>query len=707
MSNTYQSLRQFFINPTYANLPDSLDVLNPNTVITSILDKQSNILRFEGQHPFHIENSAGLSNLLGSKSGVIMNRLIAKLFEDDTAFATTGMFGENFGLITIKNWQNYNLADYELFIFDEDGFKISTFKNTVWYVINGTLFILCRSCLKYSEDVFAENVNVVLLKKVNRKDPIVSCLLNWTEAEAPEDFLYAVGETHMEVLPESVVCDYSGLKSAKEENINWHNYSEEYYGLMLYISGYSVLSSDPGFEGFSEAQIASINSQLSEKVKFCITLDKSLYTVSKVGESIVFAFNDGIDTVEDLGISYDVIVPGYEGDVLNVRLRRLEVDSKFYALNEATYVGTEFSYTWVNNDVMNLQVSKSSSISLESIQKSIIGEQLAPSYIPLHTMLPTSVTDPEDEHIYTRFVRAEDVLVWVDGVKLVPNVNYTINDGTVGADYPANCIIFKSSLEPGVATNFPAVSENCVEHTIKVMAVPPTCGRNFYYGHNLSDAGIEVFKTGSGDIYPIISYADSSRGVDIKALSCLGRDTLLSFNAGRYVPSRSAVDSVVLNQNSLFNLKSIHEVEIRSYFDDNSDVDAIFDTFEMYDPFIDTVLNNLGVAKNAYVAGFCTAKAIEPLTEEESEDYRLSSDFIVGMDENSPIELWLRYNSLLKYKTDGFSETIRRVPDKQTYFSGDTDLSQQGYNGNITVKGFGTAGLLEDTATTDGPDIVE
>lgn len=751
----YQSKRQFYFNPTFAGLSGlSVEqVYNPNTVITSVLKDQQNIIRFENQVPFFIKNSDMLNTLLGSKSGIILNDLIFKLFKRDTRneiLMETAGYGDYFALVTIKNYPNFNLSDYEMLVFDEDGFLISNFESAAPYVVNGTLYIVLRNCSKYVTDTDgttkkADKVNVVFLKRINRKDEVLMALTNWNNAGGNSQHSTLTDDIATTHLEDKYYVNFANISNDPNTNILWKNYSTEYYGLMMYIAKFNLPDDIKGY--LKPDQQVNAQSDIDFNLKNNIIIPENKYSVSREGESIVFSTNNA--SIESLDITFicnsvykDASYPPNDNldwtsdNRLKVKLTAVN-GYKMYAYNKATCKMAEFSYYYNGEDNgFCVSFADSTNVNREAILNAFMpildndNTKLlgyAPAYIPLVNIMP-SLINIDDEYIYTKLMKPEEILIWIDGVKLTPYEDYNINYTNVGKDFPLGSIVFRNEeisdssaygTTDFIARDFPAVdTEEVTKHNIRILSVPPYCGRNFYFGPHIEDDVIVDTElsdyagtVGVRDSYFPVVKMDSHAvsGYDLErdgmTVSCLNRNSILTFNAGRYVQSINTSDSTILDNTIHQDLKTYKQVEIRSYFDDdlnaglNSFVD---DTTETFKPLIENVLSILSVTKDSYISKFCEENGINAIDASTAEKIGLSSSWIAdSLHPMSLIELWLKRNALLKYRVDMYSGDNRRVTERQTRFSASDDLSIQGYLGNIRVLGNGTYGLADITATTD------
>ena len=746
MPASYQSLRQFYFNPNYAGLSSlsAEEVYNPDSVVASLMKNQKNILRYENCSPVRLTNEGEASYLWSAKTkaGVSLAQLIYRLFGDSAS--SPEFWGDFSGLVTIKNWNGVNIRDYSFLIFDADGFLISTFENTTSYVVNGTLYIFIRNCSKYDGGDFASTVSVVLLRKFYTTGP-KECLTNWNNLGSDEPVFAVPVGTSLSTVP-------NPLSLALADVDKWGDYGTSLYALSLYISSFSITNTvGSGYEDLSDEEIELANDEIAFKLKYVINVNRDLYSATKTDGSLLsFSFITAVSAVSDLGITFTLnkILKNdrtsshwSEDGYLKVGLDRLDGGSKFYASNMASFFNVEFAYKHTAEDKLELTTSMYSSLSWSDLKEAFVPETIegeevlssfAPMYIPLYYSIGT-VPDSSNEHLYPFPVfKAEDVLVWVDGVKLTPYVDYTVVNSDFGKDYPGTCIVYRNSaLAVGetdvsemtdlLAQTFPAASTAGVKHTVRVLAAAPKYRNNFYVGPKAESS--EYFWTNHTNVlenngYEVTDNSELENGLAfykaiklIKGtgivppnLSVMARDALLCFQAGRYLPlSFSVRDRVILdNALGLENLKTHTDVEIHSFFDDDDSLDAFFETCDSYSPFIDTLLNLLGGAEASYVKAFCEAK-YDPsyVTDINSQDYGYGCNFIFSGEATSPIELWLRRNAILSYKTTVYGDSVRFPSTVQTTFDASFNLHTQGYRGNIRVDGSGTSGLVANTMTED------
>lgn len=756
--NKYQSYRQYFINPNYigfgehapvSTAPD--DIFNPSTVITSALLEQRNILRYQNQRVLPAEY------YMHSKSATPVGNLLNKLMNDA---AYQGYFAQSFrenpknvGVISITNFDaSINLSDYQLLVFDrpglndtsetahiQSGFRINDFKSSVWYVINGTLYIILLNCTKYcsngnSETTFADYVDVVWLRKVNNRDEVKLGLLAFSSSGEESTYI-TDNQAPMENLPSNLWLDYTDIASSVT---NFTKYDANFYGVALNLSDYTVdigdvIYMDRAAVTVTNENAATINRAIEQsKMKNWMFINPDLYTVTVVDETsaINIAFNN-VSLVSDLGlVIYAEYTAEAEGESSMPRMEipvvRLPQYSKFYLYNKNTFVKAEFTYRF-NESKPLITISRDSTVSKSSIERSfvidvdpetdkIMGQY--PNYIPMNWKDPNYVSNDEDtdSHVYSRWIDTEDVFVFIDGVKLTPYVDYiVVNDSIVGEDIPAGSIKFLNRTNRDIAITFP-VSEAVPEHNILAFTIPSSVNRNTYYGPvpdpetyvkdrsyiDLTDPSAYHDDQGT---YPILDVGDLENIEKLPA-SMLTLGNYIVFAAGRYVPAYTQRKSIVLDNTICLNeVTTYNNIEYHSYFDDKG-LEGLSHTVENYYPLIENVIRYVDGAMEEYVERFIKDEhkpVSNRITADSSAAYGVPTDYVNNYGANI-FELWLRHNTRLVFKNDidaATDEAKRRVPDKQTYFSANDDLTLRGYRNNIHVDGNGMQGMPSYTASND------
>lgn len=753
--NRYQALRQYAINPGYTAFRNAeidetnANLLNPCTVITSALVNQKNLIRFQGARPVRAEY------LLRSKSATAISRLLTRLMNDNRyqAYYSESTRDDSYdvGVVTITNFDtSINLSDYQLLIFDENGFRISDHASTTWYVINGTLYIILMNCTKYVRDyddpeTFADTVDVVMLRKIGNRDPIKIGLLEFEDGHTSvTDDLQP-----MTNLPSFL---YFNTVDIDKSLTLFNKYDTHCYGIALYVSDYMVEEGDiyeqeGVLKVVDKSMVSTIQHAIDQTgIKNWLFVNPNKYTISIDNDEIRVIFNNNITTISDLDLwIYAEYTAPEESDSdislprIKLKVNRLAAVSKFYLYNKNTFVKTEYTYEYDPNSTDTkpvITISCDTTTGLNSIKRSflidvddeestkIIGQY--PNYIPMNWKDPNIRSDDEntDAHIYSRWIDTEDVFVFVDGVKLTPYKDYIVsNTGIVGEDIPAGSIKFINRNDPDIAITFP-VNERTTKHSILAFTVPSSVSN----ASHVTYAGpyvaanevihdyikelmtIPVYRRSFEDshgYYPIIDlgWMPSSDISKIPA-SMLTAENYIVFASGRYTKAyNSKWTNILDNMLYLEDLKTYNDIEYHSYFDDSKyTVTGVLEhTLSNYHPLIENAIVFTNTV-NAYIDNFMNLKSVDyRITEVSSESIKSPIDWIDCQGANI-FENWLRHNTRLVYKHDidaQTDESIRRVPDRQTYFSANEDLSLRGYKNNIHVDGNGMQGMPEYTASND------
>jgi len=763
--NKYQSYRQYFINPNYMPLQERAeaeDLLNPNTLVTSALLEQRNILRFQGVHPIPAKY------YMHSKSATPISTLLTKLSEnvDYQAYFVQGL--DNIGVVTITDFDSsINLSDYQLLVFDRNnndlihsGFRINDFKSTFWYVINNTLYVILMNCTRYCNDEndltsFADEVDVVLMRKVNCRDSVKIGLMEFTLP--PNDPTTQVTENELPFTELQTL--YLRFDEVGPKTTMFNRYNERFYGVALYLSEYEVEIGDVIYnEHDKEVTVTSNNITLindairQTHIKNWLLIDPSKYQIS-IGDNCIIAEWNNIADVADLNLfiyaSYSDTETGTSLPRMKIPVTRLYMNSKFYLYNKNTFIKTEYEYRYnPGEDHPIISVSRDNTTPLRAIEESfnvvrddddnIIGQY--PNYIPMNWSLPNDLrlSDDPDSHIYGRWIDTEDVFVFVDGVKLTPYLDYEVsNNGFIGEDIPAGSIKFKNRNSSDTAETFPVfpicpVDESVSLHTILVFTIPSSVHRNVYYGpytygdhsefvHDISEEVMSAsdykFKDSNG-VYPILNIEAATTKATVSMLS---PENYIVFAAGRYQRTEDNKAAIALD-NALYmrELSTYTSIEYHSYFDDSklSYIDNMWHNNSTYNPLAEKLIKYLTGAdpedpeyfdiEKTYMINFLADREDpeEPnrITEESSEAYGIPTDYIYYGGSTNIFELWLKHNTRLVFRNDIDAQddtARRRVPDKQTYFSANDDLSERGYLNNIHVSGNDMPGMPEYTASND------
>jgi len=750
----YQHHRQYAMNPQslHPSLNDE-NALNPATLLTSKLVDQNNVLRYDNVKAVKAEY------YLRSKSATPIGRLLTKLMNDERYQAyyseatRTGTY--NTGVVTINLFNSaINLSDYQLLVFDKEGFKISDYKNSTWYIVNNTLYIVLMNCTRYRSEyddpaTFADEVSVVFLKKITNRDEVKIGLLEFPDGELNvTDSMQPMYD-----LPEYLEFNYSNLS---DTNTVFPNYPEECYGVALYVSDYMIDEGEKYYQDGEECvataqMITTIQNAIDQTgMKNWMFINPNLYTISRdnATKTIKVEFKEDITKVEDLGLKLyaDYVNSTTEAGMdslprIEIPIVRLMELSRFYLYNKNTFVKTEYTYSFnADGDATkpNITISRDSTVYRKSIERSfnidvddedntkILGQY--PNYIPMNWWEPNVNSDDEDTdaRIYSRWIDTEDVFVFIDGVKLTPYKDYIVsNEGIIGEDIPAGSIKFINRVDESIAITYPVYPTNpedpeqmgVYEHTILAFTVPSTKRtRNTYVGpYKSGDVYVDPIKDRmTGDEYgkyPIIDVRYEYMPYKLPP-SMLSAENYIIFKSGRYNCGLVQRESTVTDYRVYIpNLQTYNDIEYHSYFDENLDlnIDSIWHVSDLYFPLIERVIEMIEGPNFDY-----NTKYIENRSTESERDYRISDsmaqdygtpiDFISGAVGANIFELWLRHNTRLVHKHDmdaQASESIRRVPDRQTYFSANEDLSLRGYKNNIHVDGNGMQGMPEYTASND------
>lgn len=766
--NRYQALRQYVINPTYTAFrnpiiaPTNSDLLNPCTVLTSSLVNQKNVIRFQNLRPARAEY------LLRSKSATAISRLLTKLMNDDNYQAyyseSTRKPSYNVGVITITNFDtSINLSDYQLLVFDEDGFRISDHGSVSWYIINGTLYIVLMNCTKYVvndpdhatlEDTWAEHVDVVFLRKIGNRDPIKIGLLEFEEGHTSvtDDI------QPMETLPE---CLYLYTGDIDKSITSFNKYGSHCYGVALYISDYMVEEGDhyeqEGVDKVIDSEIkATIQHAIDQTgMKNWMFIDPSKYTVDNSNPEVTLVtFKNGISTIEDLDLwiyteytapeetDSDISIPRTK-----IKIKRLSNTSKFYLYNKNTFLKTEYTYEYnpgsEEDTKPTITISRDSTTGKDAIERSfvidrddddntiIIGQY--PNYIPMNWKDPNVISDDEntDAHIYSRWIDTEDVFVFIDGVKLTPYKDYIVsNTGIVGEDIPAGSIKFINRVNPDMAITFP-VNATTPKHTILAFTVPSSfseASRVAYHGPYLDNNEIihdylkelmttPIYRRPFADTegyYPVIDLGWLPERPDKIPSSMLTAENYIIFASGRFVKAlNSKFTNVLDNMLCLPDLKTYNDVEYHAYFDDSMVTGILAHTWSNYTPLVENAIifadteDNDRTTVNDYMDNYILLSSSGRITDATSTEIKSPIDWI-DCQGASMFDNWLKHNTRLVYKHDmdaQTSESQRRVPDRQTYFSANEDLALRGYKNNIRVHGGMLVPNGDGTTELTNPDM--
>ena len=328
----------------------------------------------------------------------------------------------------------------------------------------------------------------------------------------------------------------------------------------------------------------------------------------------------------------------------------------------------------------------------------------------------------------------------------------------IGNDYPTAYIVCSPKTATNtdsstysvdtLARNFPCPSVLDEEHYVQVVSLPPKTVdtySNFYIGPEYGDfynstgsrvasEAVDILESNgildssAVKYYPFVSQKvygtsrtdrsgtgtiNSDYSNNYYRLSALSINSLMMFHGGRYIPPTSeAYSRIVTDFIAAFrNMKTPFNVELYTYFDPSTKDTAFMQQYENTEPYMTNMLSVMAASQEIYLSAYWTATGgtdSGKLSNDASATvtkYAVAFNHLYNLNTESdisPIELWLKNNTDLKYATDNSTDSSVRVPATvQTAFDASGDLSNQGYTGNISVDGSDTDGLADRTETND------
>jgi len=752
---TYQAERMAHYYPTLDNfegLPSTAGQ-SADFALAALNGKNSGLLQAdfdisEGNGFIKILNSEGFKNVCRTKSSKQMYRIANLALGNNST--DTSWVGANSALVVITNWGGLNIGDYELLVFDEDGFKINNFKNSTFYMVNSTLYIVMKYCCRYktsnTEVEFSNKIHVVFAKKF--LNPSVGMIV-------PKFLINDIWNTQ-------VFSDISLVPSQFSANMTAMGKFKEYpannYQLVIELGSWpqvTVADYITDFPLITEIDCANINILLHNSSKFEV-IPFNKFSYSKTGDVLIITPVSEVESILDLGIEFDMNY-NIGNSYFHYKLRKLSANSRFYIINKATGFSTEFEYkrdVEVGSIPYINHVSANSDLKASEIEKAMTEDGVL-QYIPLISYYGDIFESDdlgEEEalvHSYPVVVdKAEDIAFWYDGVKMTPYLDYLIvNRHYNGREYPVSCIVWSPEKEivsnsedevsdDSIAAHIPTPSLGS-SHFIKVFKLPPKTSDSFsniYIGPEKNDF-FDIYNTKVEDkvnilehngqnlpgfidkFYPFIAIPEGSALRDNRyRLSALVVNSLMMFHGGRFVyPSKLAYRRIVTDYIAMYeNMKTCFNIELYSYFDP-SIIDAQFIAeYEATQPYIENLLTALNVQTPfyAFIAAYYSTKFPEIAEQnshyiiyDEDNAYGNAREFIADVDSAAaitPIEQWLKLNANLAYRSDNSSDASVRFPDTiQTSFDASFDLHNQGFQGNISVDASNTEGLAARTETSN------
>lgn len=666
--------------------------------------------------------------------------------------------------------------NYEYLVFNKEGILINPTSESFVICCGGMVNIFIKNCVIWGSSntlEFADKVNILVLNmhknqwKVNGSIPFIN---ENEEIEGYNKLLSAViAEDGVDYLPSGIYLN---------ANEHFSKYPNSFYDLILRVSNLNEITEADIKDSWASPEqksliVRAVNTILSERghVNFVIPNDnEEKYTIN---EEKFFEFKS--TSVEDLDLSFDIQTeiqdPEGKRYKYTYTLKTLPNGTRFYVQNRACPFSEEIFIIKNKEDEVAVKGKFRAYFTNNSpaYGPTVFNKSIGALFdIPLghfdSTINGTEEGDRTDGLTYKDYwkhyyplgnIKAEDVLVFINGIKLTPYVNYDIGYAKFGQETGSPVIRFmidhmdtdsynlinreeyfdseydttqvNEEYLSEYATSFPIPTEVGHPVWIKVVVLPPSGELADYIGPTVAEEGENasnriIFKnkgSNSTVYYPTVeqSAREASTAIDFAHIPYEG---FIMFQGGKYVANEKEYQKrIILDRRLYVNpayTDSQYDMEVHVVIDqcDDHGLGSLITSFDTDgNPTVASILSVLGAEENVYVTKWLAKmKSVEEDFVDEivntSGDMLTAQDLLVklGLVLTSPIEKYIAANTITETYTESTTGQPVRYPTISAEFSANEDLTQLGYIGDIVVSGSNCPGLASDFETNNTGDEV-
>ena len=349
-------------------------------------------------------------------------------------------------------------------------------------------------------------------------------------------------------------------------------------------------------------------------------MDKNEYNIvtNDLGEALVTVFSEGETAIES-GTVYCV-------------------------MNTMEFAKVDMYYTSFPTDIVDAKVVGMSTDAIQFDTKLIAdlavdGELY---FVPL-------VTDIDGVKYPIPVHDAKDLLIWVNGRKLIPDVNFSIYNFDQHKSLPPS-IVFPEGLPYGENNN------------VKIIINDPKVGANFYVKTSTSEKGIVDFTPN------VVSYGVKSAA--------------MSFSNGYFV-NQSRIDVISDYVVSYRDLHTTKNLELYFSYINNSVVQEIIDTFVYYESDLSKILRVMGLVFEQFLADYIEKAG---LTDIDGLD-AFNTDFQAANKFPTLTKLWLRDETIRVDLDAAKQEAVSDEHGEDLVIDSNDDIEDDGYFTNVVLDG--------------------
>lgn len=244
---------------------------------------------------------------------------------------------------------------------------------------------------------------------------------------------------------------------------------------------------------------------------------------------------------------------------------------------------------------------------------------------------------------------AKDLLIWVNGRKLIPDVNFSIYNFDQHRELPPS-IVFPEGLPYGENNN------------VKIIINDPKVGANFYVKTSTSNKGIVDFSPN------VVSYGVKSAA--------------MSFSNGYFV-DQSRIDVVSDYVVSYRDLHTERNLELYFSYINNSVVQEIIDTFVYYESDLSKILRVMGTVFEQFLADYIVSAGLNDIDVLDlyNKDFQVANSF------PTLTKLWLRDETVRVALNATSQEAVSDEHGADLVIDSNDDIEDDGYFANVILDG--------------------